>query len=51
METTTEKRIAGTRTQKRSRSGAHTPCPHCGKQLRGAKGLEAHIAQTHGEGK
>ncbi|MCW5720849.1 MAG: hypothetical protein KIS86_06880 [Devosia sp.] len=51
METATEKRPAGTRTQKRSRSGAHTPCPHCGKQLRGAKGLDAHIAQAHGEAK
>jgi len=49
METQTEKLHAGSRTKKRSRSGAHTPCPHCNKQLRGAKGLKAHIAQTHGE--
>lgn len=36
-----------TRTNKRSSSRAHTQCPHCGKRLSGAKGLEAHIAQTH----
>lgn len=37
-----------TRTKKRSRSGAHTTCPHCGKKLRGAKGLAAHLATAHG---
>lgn len=51
MEAPTEKRMSGTRTKKRSRSGAHTPCPHCNKHLRGAKGLEAHIANTHAERK
>ena len=40
-----------TRTQKRSRSGAEAPCPHCNKKLRGDKGLKAHIAQAHPEGK
>ena len=35
------------RTKKRSRSGANTVCPHCKKQLRGDKGLKAHIAQEH----
>lgn len=37
----------GSRTQKRSRSGAHMTCPHCKKQLRGEKGLKAHVAQEH----
>lgn len=37
------------RTKKRSRSGAQTKCPHCGKQLRGEKGLKAHFAQQHPE--
>jgi hypothetical protein len=41
-----------TRTKKRSRSGAHTRCPHCGKHLRGDKGLKAHLAEAHpGEAK
>lgn len=35
------------RTNKRSRSGAHEECPHCGKKLRGAKGLKQHLADTH----
>lgn len=35
------------RTQKRSRSGAQTPCPHCGKLLRGAKGMKMHMAEAH----
>ena len=30
------------RTDKRSRSGAGTPCPHCGKLLRGNKGAKMH---------
>lgn len=38
-----------TRTDKRSRSGAGTPCPRCGKKLRGGKGLKAHLAEAHGE--
>ena len=33
----------------RSRSGAHEPCPTCGKKLRGAKGLKKHLADVHGE--
>ncbi|HEV7293066.1 MAG TPA: hypothetical protein VGN79_12175 [Devosia sp.] len=37
----------GARTSKRSRSGAQEKCPHCGKQLRGAKGLKMHIAEAH----
>lgn len=36
------------RTTKRSRSGADAACPHCGKKLRGAKGLKAHLASAHG---
>ena len=36
-----------TRTQKRSHSGAQTPCPHCGKKLSGTKGLAMHIADAH----
>lgn len=40
-----------TRTQKRSRSGAGTACPHCGKKLRGDKGLKAHLSEAHPEGK
>jgi len=38
----------GTRTDKRSRSGAHQPCPHCGKRLRTAKGILMHAAEVHG---
>lgn len=37
------------RTDKRSRSGAQTKCPVCGKALRGAKGVKAHLAQEHAE--
>lgn len=37
------------RTLKRSRSGAHEECRHCGKKLRGIKGLTAHIAERHPE--
>lgn len=51
MSVTQQQPQTSTRTKKRSRSGAHTPCPQCNKQLRGAKGLEAHIAQAHGESK
>lgn len=36
-----------TRTNKRSRSGAHVPCPDCGKRLRTAKGLAMHQAEIH----
>lgn len=39
--------MTGKRTQKRSRSGAASACPHCGKKLRGDKGLVAHVATTH----
>lgn len=34
----------------RSRSGAQQECPHCGKKLRGEKGLKMHIQNEH-EGK
>lgn len=34
---------------KKSRNGAQTPCPHCGKLLRGAKGLAMHVTQEHGK--
>lgn len=33
----------------RSRSGAHTECPECGKRLRGEKGLAAHMRNEHGK--
>lgn len=36
------------RTNKRSRSGAGTVCPDCGKKLRGEKGLAAHREAEHG---
>lgn len=39
----------GARTKRRSRSGARTPCPLCGKHLRGQKGLNAHLDQEHGQ--
>lgn len=35
------------RTDKRSKSGAQTPCPHCGKLLRGEKGMKMHLAEAH----
>lgn len=38
-----------TRTSKRSRSGAYERCPHCGKKLRGEKGVKRHLADMHGE--
>lgn len=38
-----------TRTNKRSRSGAHVPCPHCGKRVRTEKGLGMNIAEIHFE--
>jgi len=31
----------------RSKSGAQKSCPHCGKKLRGDKGLKMHITQEH----
>lgn len=37
------------RTAKRSKSGACSICLHCGKKLRGSKGLEMHINQQHGD--
>lgn len=33
----------------RSRSGAQTKCPDCGKKLRGGKGLATHLLQVHGK--
>lgn len=38
------------RTSTRSRSGAYEPCPHCGKKLRGEKGVKRHMADMHSEG-
>jgi uncharacterized C2H2 Zn-finger protein len=38
------------RTEKRSKSGAQTSCPHCGKLLRGEKGMKMHIAEQHASG-
>ena len=35
------------RNKKRSRSGASCRCPHCGKKLRGEKGLKMHVAEAH----
>lgn len=32
----------------RSRSGAQVECPHCGRKLRGEKGLRMHMAEAHG---
>lgn len=43
----TEARTHTTRTKKRSRSGAHVPCPDCGKRLRTVKGLAMHQAEMH----
>lgn len=37
----------GTRTNIRSRSGAHVPCPECGKRLRTEKGLSQHLSDSH----
>lgn len=31
----------------RSRSGAQTICPICGKKLRGLKGQQSHLIDTH----
>lgn len=31
----------------RSRSGSHTTCPVCGRQLRGLKGLKMHMEFAH----
>lgn len=39
----------GARTAKRSRSGAHHPCPHCGKRLRTEKGVQQHVTDNHPE--
>lgn len=33
----------------RSRSGAQTKCPDCGKKLRGEKGLATHMRDAHGK--
>lgn len=41
------RRRAGSRTNKRSRSGAHHPCPHCGKKVRTKKAVDQHIADIH----
>ncbi|TCT35400.1 hypothetical protein EDC90_102655 [Martelella mediterranea] len=32
---------------KKSRAGAGHQCPHCGKKLRGEKGLNMHVRQEH----
>lgn len=39
----------GSRSKKRSRSGAHVPCPLCDKRVRTEKGLGQHIADAHPE--
>tara|TARA_B100000378_G_scaffold260431_1_gene241092 strand:+ start:89 stop:238 length:150 start_codon:yes stop_codon:yes gene_type:complete len=31
----------------KSRSGAAHECPHCGKKLRGEKGLKMHVRLEH----
>lgn len=46
-ETDTPRRRAGSRTQKRSRSGATHPCPHCGKKVRTEKAVQQHVADVH----
>lgn len=33
----------------RSKSGAQTECPDCGRKLRGSKGLKTHMADEHGK--
>lgn len=38
------------KTRNRSRSGADQKCPHCGKQLRGVKGMKMHIKNMHADG-
>ncbi|GEM_PF-1344413 len=42
-------RRPGSRTKTRSRSGAHHPCPHCGKKVRTEKAVAQHIADLHPE--
>lgn len=37
------------RTDKRSKSGAQTACAHCGKLLRGEKGMKMHMAEQHAD--
>lgn len=41
--------VSITAKHKKSRSGAGDPCPHCGKLLRGQKGLKMHIQQEHSQ--
>lgn len=48
-ETDTPNRRQGSRTKKRSRSGAHHPCPHCGKKVRTQKAVAQHITDIHPE--
>jgi hypothetical protein len=43
------RRTHGTRTKKRSRSGAHVACPLCDKRVRTEKGLGQHMADIHPE--
>lgn len=43
----TQIRKSEKRSTKRSRSGAHAPCPVCSKKLRGIKGLRAHLKNEH----
>lgn len=44
-----KKRIIAKRTKKRSRSGAREECSQCGKKLRGAKGMNMHMANEHAD--
>lgn len=48
-EAQTPPRRHGSRTKKRSRSGAHVPCPLCDKRVRTEKGLGQHMADAHPE--
>jgi len=41
--------IKVTSKHKKSRNGAEHQCAHCGKLLRGGKGLKMHIRQEHPE--
>ncbi|TCT41177.1 hypothetical protein [Martelella mediterranea] len=41
--------IKVTSKHKKSRNGAEHQCAHCGKKLRGEKGLKMHVRQEHEE--